>query len=208
MRRVCAAAITWWSSAQIAPRLYATMLAAQSLGAIHVPLYQDAAGAECVFPINNADIKFAVVEDQEQVDKLLEVREQCPQIARIVYDDPRGLRKYDEECLTSMDDFLAQGQAFTKQNPQFVAGEIAKCQPDDVAAMFFTSGTRATPRASFIPITACLTAPVWVRALTSWSPPMRCWPICHPPGLVKTSSATPNGWRLVTWSTVLNLPPR
>ncbi len=104
------------------PRLYATMLAAQSLGAIPVPLYQDAAGAECVFPINNADIKFAVVEDQEQVDKLLEVREQCPQIARIVYDDPRGLRKYDEECLTSMDDFLAQGQAITKQNPQFVAG--------------------------------------------------------------------------------------
>jgi long-chain acyl-CoA synthetase len=128
------------------PRLYATMLAAQSLGAIPVPLYQDAAGAECVFPINNADIKFAVVEDQEQVDKLLEVREQCPQIARIVYDDPRGLRKYDEECLTSMDDFLAQGQAFTKQNPQFVAGEIAKCQPDDVAAMFFTSGTTGNPK--------------------------------------------------------------
>mgnify|MGYP003347471859 CR=1 FL=1 len=56
------------------PRLYATMLAAQSLGAIPVPLYQDAVGAECVFPINNAEVRFCVVEDQEQVDKMLEIQ--------------------------------------------------------------------------------------------------------------------------------------
>ena len=55
------------------PRLYATMLAAQSLGAIPIPLYQDAVAAECVFPINNAEVRFAVVEDQEQVDKMLEL---------------------------------------------------------------------------------------------------------------------------------------
>lgn len=65
------------------PRLYATMLAAQALGAIPVPLYQDAVAAECVFPINNAEVRFCVVEDQEQVDKMLEVREQCPQISHI-----------------------------------------------------------------------------------------------------------------------------
>ena len=70
------------------PRLYATMLAAQSLGAIPVPLYQDAVAAECIFPLNNAEVRFCLVEDQEQVDKLLEIREQCPQIARIIYDDP------------------------------------------------------------------------------------------------------------------------
>ncbi|MGS0758982.1 AMP-binding protein, partial [Roseateles sp. GG27B] len=56
------------------PRLSAVMLAAQSLGAIPVPLYQDAVAAEFVFPINNAEIAFAVVEDQEQVDKMLELR--------------------------------------------------------------------------------------------------------------------------------------
>src|SRR4029079_4539389 len=56
------------------PRLYATMLAAQSLGAIPIPLYQDAAAEECVFPINNAQVRFALAEDQEQVDKLLEIR--------------------------------------------------------------------------------------------------------------------------------------
>ncbi|MCV6004558.1 AMP-binding protein, partial [Escherichia coli] len=58
------------------PRLYATMLAAQSLGAVPVPLYQDAVAAEFVYPINNAEVAFAVVEDQEQVDKLLEIRAQ------------------------------------------------------------------------------------------------------------------------------------
>jgi long-chain acyl-CoA synthetase len=57
------------------PRLYATMLAAQSLGAIPMPLYQDAVAAECVFPINNAEVRFALAEDQEQVDKMLEIRE-------------------------------------------------------------------------------------------------------------------------------------
>ncbi|MBK6569867.1 AMP-dependent synthetase/ligase [Candidatus Aalborgicola defluviihabitans] len=123
------------------PRLYATMLAVQSLGAIPVPLYQDAAAAECVYPINNAEVRFAFAEDQEQVDKLLEIREQCPQLAHIYYDDPRGLRKYDEPCLASLDELLAAGKAFNGLHPEYYAAEINKAQPDDVGAMFFTSGT-------------------------------------------------------------------
>ncbi len=123
------------------PRLYATMLAAQSLGAIPIPLYQDAVAAECVFPINNADVRFAFAEDQEQVDKLLEVREQCPQICAIYFDDPRGLRKYDEPGLQSLDALIESGTAFAKEQPSFYTDEVAKAQPDDVAAMFFTSGT-------------------------------------------------------------------
>ena len=77
------------------PRLYAAMLAAQALGAVPVPLYQDAPSAEYLFPIQNAEVAFAIAEDQEQVDKLLELRPECPQLARIWYDDPRGLRHYD-----------------------------------------------------------------------------------------------------------------
>jgi hypothetical protein len=114
------------------PRLYATMLAAQSLGAIPIPLYQDAAGAECVFPLNNAEVRFAVVEDQEQVDKLLEIREQCPQIARIFFDDPRGLRKYDEPGLASVEELLAAGAVFAKQHPDFFLTEVEKAHTDDV----------------------------------------------------------------------------
>ncbi len=128
------------------PRLYATMLAAQSLGAIAVPLYQDAVGAECVFPITNADVRFAMVEDQEQVDKLLEIRSQCPQLAHIIFDDPRGLRNYQEAGLVALDALIASGQAFAGQQPGFFRSEIDKAQPDDVAAMFFTSGTTGNPK--------------------------------------------------------------
>ena len=128
------------------PRLYATMLAVQALGAIPIPLYQDAVGAECVFPINNADVRFAMVEDQEQVDKLVEIRDRCPQISNIYYDNPRGLRTYSEPGLDSLDTLIASGAAFISQNPQWFAGEVAKVQPDDVAAMFFTSGTTGNPK--------------------------------------------------------------
>ncbi|MCX7264591.1 MAG: AMP-dependent synthetase/ligase [Limnohabitans sp.] len=128
------------------PRLYATMLAAQSLGAIPVPLYQDAVAAECVFPITNAEVRFCVVEDQEQVDKMLEVRETCPALTHIFYDDPRGLRKYDEAGLSALDELLAAGQVFAKLHPDFFTGEVEKGQTDDVAAMFFTSGTTGNPK--------------------------------------------------------------
>jgi long-chain acyl-CoA synthetase len=123
------------------PRLYAAMLAAQSIGAIPVPLYQDAAAAEFVFPIRNAEVAFAVAEDQEQVDKLLEVRRDCPQLAHIWFDDARGLRNYDEPGLASLDSLLEAGLTDARERPGFFAAEVAKISPDDTAAMFFTSGT-------------------------------------------------------------------
>lgn len=128
------------------PRLYATMLAAQSLGAIPVPLYQDAVGAECVFPINNAEVRFAVVEDQEQVDKMLEIRDRCPQLSHIYYDDPRGLRNYDQPGLGALEELMGAGQAFAKIHPQLFQQQVDMAQPDDVAAMFFTSGTTGNPK--------------------------------------------------------------
>ncbi|MGR6805576.1 AMP-dependent synthetase/ligase [Sphaerotilus natans] len=128
------------------PRLTMAMLAAQCLGAIPVPLYQDATGAEYVFPLNNAEVGFAVVEDQEQVDKLLEAREQCPQLARIWYDDPRGLRKYDEPGLDSIDTLLAEGEAWAARHAGFFDRAVEAVQPGDVAAMFFTSGTTGNPK--------------------------------------------------------------
>jgi long-chain acyl-CoA synthetase len=128
------------------PRLYATMLAVQALGAVPIPLYQDAAALECVFPINNADVKFAFAEDQEQVDKLLEIRPQCPQLSNIYFDDPRGLRKYDEPGLASLEALLDSGKAFAAKHTGFIKAEIEKAQPSDVAAMFFTSGTTGNPK--------------------------------------------------------------
>jgi len=128
------------------PRLYASMLAAQALGAVPIPLYQDAVAAEFVFPIVNADVAFAIVEDQEQVDKLLEIRAQCPKLARIWYDDPRGLRNYSEPGLASLDALIEEGRRFNQANPCHFDAELAKGRPQDVAAMFFTSGTTGNPK--------------------------------------------------------------
>ncbi len=128
------------------PRLYASMLAAQSLGAIPVPLYQDAAGTEYVFPMNNAEVRFAVVEDQEQVDKLLELRGPCPRLARIWYDDARGLRNYSEDGLASLDLLREEGRAYGTAHPDFFDAQVAQGRPEDVAAMFFTSGTTGNPK--------------------------------------------------------------
>ena len=128
------------------PRLYASMLAAQSLGAIPVPLYQDAVATEYVFPINNAEVRFAVVENQEQVDKLLEIRPDCAGLAHIYFDDPRGLRNYQQTGLASLTDLQQQGEQFAKQHPGFFDQEVATNQADDVAAMFFTSGTTGNPK--------------------------------------------------------------
>src|SRR5207249_4973811 len=119
------------------PRLYATMVAGQCLGAIPVPLYQDAVAAEMAFPIRNAGIAIAFAEDQEQVDKLLEIAPQCPSLARIIYDDPRGMRHYAKDKLIAYDELRAQGRERLKADPAFMDREIDKGSGADAAAMFF-----------------------------------------------------------------------
>ncbi|MFT4099550.1 MAG: AMP-binding protein [Burkholderiaceae bacterium] len=123
------------------PRLYAAMIAAQSIGAIPVPLYQDAAAQEMAFVFDNAQIRHAVVEDQEQVDKLLEVRDGHPMLEAIFYDDPRGLRHYDAPGLAPIDRLAEDGAAVLRASPDFLPGQVAQVSPDDVAALFYTSGT-------------------------------------------------------------------
>jgi long-chain acyl-CoA synthetase len=128
------------------PRLYAAMLAVQSLGAVPVPLYQDAVGNEFVFPINNAEITFAIVEDQEQVDKLVEIRDRCPQLLRIWFDDPRGMRHYHEAGVASIDELISVGRTRDAKEPGLYGAEVDRGEPHDVAAMFFTSGTTGNPK--------------------------------------------------------------
>jgi long-chain acyl-CoA synthetase len=128
------------------PRVYATVCAAQCLGGIPVPLYQDAVAAEMAFPIQNAEITHAVAEDQEQVDKLLEILPTCPTLAHIYYDDPRGMRHYAQPVLMSYDKLVALGHESYRRDPAFLETEIAKGAGADTAAMFFTSGTTGVPK--------------------------------------------------------------
>ncbi len=128
------------------PRLYAAICAAQCLGGIPVPLYQDAVAAEMAFPIQNAEIGFAVAEDQEQVDKLLEILPQCPTLKHIYYDDPRGMRHYRAPELMSYEKLLELGREAERREPGFFEAEVAKGAGVATAAMFFTSGTTGVPK--------------------------------------------------------------
>jgi long-chain acyl-CoA synthetase len=128
------------------PRLYWALTAAQSLGGVPAPLYQDAIALELVFVFQNADITFAFAEDQEQVDKLLEIRDAYPALKHIVYDDPRGLRNYQDSALISYEKLKELGSEFIRERPQFFEEEIAKGAPGDTAALFYTSGTTGSPK--------------------------------------------------------------
>lgn len=128
------------------PRLYMAMMAAQWVGAIPVPLYQDAVADEMAYVLQDAEVGVVVVEDQEQVDKMLEVSGRCPALRRIVYDDPRGLRHYADARLQSWDALLAQGDVRLQQDPGAIDALTAAISPDDTAAMFYTSGTTGKPK--------------------------------------------------------------
>ena len=128
------------------PRVYAAMCAAQCLGGIPVPLYQDAVAAEMAFPIQNAGITHALAEDQEQVDKLLEILPQCPALERIYFDELRGLRNYAQPQLMSCEKLSAIGLESFRRDPAYLEAEIAKGAASDTAAMFFTSGTTGNPK--------------------------------------------------------------
>jgi long-chain acyl-CoA synthetase len=123
------------------PRLYFAMMATQCLGGIPVPLYQDAIASEMAFVFDNAEIAFAIVENQEQVDKLLEVRADHALLTHIYYDDPRGLRHYTHDGLLPYEQLLALGAAALATQPLLVDEEIARGSPHDTAALFYTSGT-------------------------------------------------------------------
>ena len=128
------------------PRLYMTMAAVQCLGGVPVPLYQDAVANEMLFVLQDAGIRFALVEDQEQVDKLLEIREQLPQLTHIVYDDPRGMRHYNEPFLHDIEELMAMGRIHNQNHPGFLDDEVAKGATDDVGVMLYTSGTTGKPK--------------------------------------------------------------
>lgn len=128
------------------PRLYMAMAAAQSLGGIAVPLYQDAPAADMAYVLENAGIDFAIVEDQEQVDKLLEARATVPGLSHIIYDDPRGLRNYTQPGLHAFEGIQALGAAHHRDHPDFFQKEVDAGRADDVAVMLYTSGTTGRPK--------------------------------------------------------------
>jgi long-chain acyl-CoA synthetase len=132
------------------PELYWAVLATQALGGVPVPLYQDSIERELAYSVDHAEARFAVVEDQEQVDKLLHLRAQCPRLETIVYDDARGLRAYSEPNLLSLEELLERGRKFEQNHGDHVEAEVARGGADDTAIICYTSGTTGTPKGAML----------------------------------------------------------
>ena len=129
------------------PAMYWSMVAAMKVGAIPVPLYQDAVAEEMAYALEHSGAKFAVCGDQEQVDKVIEVQGildaqgKDHHIAHIIYQDARGLRKYDHTKLHALADIQAEGRAAHERFEKEQADREASIGYDDTCVMLYTSGT-------------------------------------------------------------------
>jgi long-chain acyl-CoA synthetase len=126
--------------------LYAATLAAGTLAGMPMPLYADAPADEVALMIAAAGARFALAEDQEQVDKLLELRDRCPGLATIVYDDPRGLAGYVAPGLFGWPDVVARGRARLAAEAGLREALIERATPDDPAVLIHSSGTTGVPK--------------------------------------------------------------
>lgn len=125
-------------------------LAAQSAGGTSVGIYQDSLAKEMAYVIDHADATFLVVEDQEQVDKILEVRDQIPKVRRLIYYDPKGLRTYTDPWLLYFPDVLAMGREYGRQHPGLFEEMVAAGDGEDTAILCYTSGTTGAPKGAML----------------------------------------------------------
>jgi len=128
------------------PQLYWALVAAQALGGIPVPVYQDAIATEVQYVINHSDARLVLAEDQEQVDKILEIKDKLPKVEQVIYDDPKGLRHYSYPFLVSFTEVQEQGRDFARAQPDHFEEAVRTGQGADLAIINYTSGTTGAPK--------------------------------------------------------------
>jgi long-chain acyl-CoA synthetase len=124
--------------------------AAQVAGGIMVGIYTDMVPAQVEFMFNHSDAIVAVANDQEQVDKFLEIRDKIPRLKKIIYWDPKGLRNYHDPLLQSYHEAIELGKSYEKKHPDAFEKSLGMGSTDDIAALYYTSGTSGEPKAGMV----------------------------------------------------------
>lgn len=125
-------------------------LSTQAAGAKSIGIYQDAVVTEMIYIITHARVKFIVVEDQEQVDKILEMWDDLTGVEKVIYYDPKGLRNYTEEYLLFFEDVETLGREYEAEHPGLYQERVAAGRGEDIAILSTTSGTTGNPKLAMI----------------------------------------------------------
>ena len=125
-------------------------LAAQTLGGAIVGVYPDSHLDQVEYIINHSDSVFVVAGDQEQADKMLDIKEKCPGVSKVIVDDPKGMRHYGDSILVFFKDIKKMGRELAEKEPHLFEEMIEKVSPDDVGMLNYTSGTTGIPKGSMI----------------------------------------------------------
>jgi len=132
------------------PPLFFSIMAAQSLGAIPVPMHADSTTAELKTLLENCEARFAVLQDQQQVDAIYEVIKELPMLTEVIYFDERGMREYDHTHLKSYIEFEELGEQFAKEHPSFISEVSTKVKPETEAFIVYTAGTSGVCRGAVL----------------------------------------------------------
>ena len=132
------------------PQVYWTMVAVQALRGMPVPLYQDSISRQLEYVVDHSDAVMVMAENQEQVDKVVDIQDKLPTLRKVIYDDPKGMRHYDDDMLISFTEVQAAGRQYAQDHPTYVDEQIAAGAADDVALMGYTSGTTGVPKGAML----------------------------------------------------------